>query len=368
MSDSGRPRPSGSWDPSARPARAPRDPEAAGPAHAAPRPATPPPPDPAALRPATGWGVQPPARPAAQPPTHGAAQPPAQGVARPPARGAAEPPAHGPAQPTPQGPAQPNPRPAPAPQRAAGPLAPPAWRSADPSPFPAGPGATAAASAGPSDAAPDAPPAHAAADRRPAWLLPVAIGAGVLVVAGVVAGVLLTRDGAETPAATATTVVLPSPTPTVAPVPREATTAFASALPTSVLEYALASSAPDEEWVAAGALEAWTETYTDGADGLITVRAAQFETPEEAATFAGTLTAALPPAPVDATSDPGEGTETPELPQSGEVEAGDAVVGTYTVVDAGDGTGLAVWQNGTAVLHMTVPVDDAAAAYAAFPL
>ncbi|MFS0704980.1 hypothetical protein AB6N23_10700 [Cellulomonas sp. 179-A 9B4 NHS] len=254
-------------------------------------------------------------------------------------------------------------------------MPPPAPQTAGASPFPAGPSAG-AAPAGPSDPgadpvlglASDAPPAHAAADRRPAWLLPAAIGAGVLVVAGVVAGVLLTRDGAETPAATATTVVLPSPTPTVAPVAREATTAFASALPTSVLEYALATSAPDEEWLAAGALEAWTETYTDGGYGQITVRAAQFETPEEAATFAAALTAALPPEPVHATSDPGEGMETPELPMSGDVEAGGTVVGTYAVVDAGDGVGHAVWQNGTAVLHMTVPVDDAADAYAAFPV
>ncbi|WP_136518387.1 MULTISPECIES: hypothetical protein [Cellulomonas] len=213
---------------------------------------------------------------------------------------------------------------------------------------------------------PAEPPADGPSDRRrPRWLLPVAVGVAVLVVAGVVTGVLLSRDGERTPAATASTVLLPSPTPTVAPSPRAATTAFASALPASVLQYALATSEEDAEAVGAGALEAWTETYTDGGDGTLTVRAAQFETPEEAAAYAASLVGALPtaaPSP-SATSQDG-----PALPATGEVQADGAAVGSYTIADAGDGTGVAVWQNGTAVLRLTAPVGDVADAYAAFPL
>ncbi|QGQ20418.1 hypothetical protein GC089_16005 [Cellulomonas sp. JZ18] len=188
---------------------------------------------------------------------------------------------------------------------------------------------------------------------------------------------LLSRGGAQSPAATATTVVLPSPTPTVAPAARAATTAFATALPASVLQYALATSEEDPEPVAAGALEAWTETFTDGGAATLTVRAAQFETPEEAAAYAASLVATLPaaapspaasPAASPSTSPSATADDAPALPASGEVQAGGAVVGTYTVVDAGDGTGVAVWQNGTAVLRLTAPVEDVADAYAAFPL
>lgn len=228
---------------------------------------------------------------------------------------------------------------------------------------PAAPGPRPAAQASVRD--PQEPPADGGSGRRPAWLLPVAIGAGVLVVAGVVTGVLLSRDGAESPAATATTIVLPSPTPTVEPAARTATTAFAAALPLSVLQYALAGSQEDPEPVAAGALEAWSETFTDGGAGTLTVRAAQFETPEEAAAYAASLVATLPTA---APSPSASADGAAALPASGEVQAGGAVVGSYTVVDAGDGTGVAVWQNGTAVLRLTAPVEDAADAYAAFPL
>ena len=64
-----------------------------------------------------------------------------------------------------------------------------------------------------------------------------------------------------------------------------------------MLQYALATSAPDAEWQAAGALEAYTETYTDGGSGTVTVRAGQWETPAEATAFAASLVAAVPPAP-----------------------------------------------------------------------
>lgn len=205
--------------------------------------------------------------------------------------------------------------------------------------------------------------------KRPAWLVPAIIGVVVLVVAAIIIGIVTSggSDDEATPPAVASTVLLPSPTPTVAPVPRTATTAFATALPTSVLQYALATSADNPAWIAAGAIEAYTETYTDGAAGTVTVNAGQWETPAEATAFAATLTAALPPAPApdpSATAGAGE----PALPQSGEVTAGGAPVGSYSIADAGDGTGVAVWTNGTTVFQVTGPVEDIVDFYAAYPL
>ncbi len=212
--------------------------------------------------------------------------------------------------------------------------------------------------------------------ERPRWLLPAVLSAVVVVVAGIVVAVLLTRsgdDGATAPTPVTTTVVVPVPTPSVEPVAREATTAFTAVLPSTVLQYALASSAADAEWVAAGALEAWTDTYTDGGAGQLTVRAGQWAAPEEAAAFAATLVSALPvvePAPAP-TGTAGTETAAPsagDLPRTGDVTAAGATVGTYTIVDAGDGTGVAVWTNGTAVFRMVAPVDEITSAWAQYPL
>lgn len=200
---------------------------------------------------------------------------------------------------------------------------------------------------------------------RPRWLLPVLLSAAVVVAAAVVVVVLVMRSGDEaaSPAVT-TTVVLPVPTPTVEPVAREATSAFATALPPAVLQYALASSAADAEWVSAGALEAWSDAYSDGGAGELTVRAGQWETPEEAGAFAATLVGALPSLAPPASP----AADAPALPASGDVVAAGATVGTYAIVDAGDGTGVAVWSNGTAVFRMVAPVDEIADAWAQYPL
>ena len=205
-----------------------------------------------------------------------------------------------------------------------------------------------------------------AGSTRPRWLVPAIVGAVVVVVAAIITGIVVNSNGDDDAApAVATTVILPSPTPTVDPVARPATTAFATALPTSVLQYVLATSAADPEWQGAGALEAYTETFTDGAEGTVTVRSGQWETPEEAAAFGATLVGALPAAPTpDASASP---TST-ALPLSGEVVVGDAAAGTYSIVDAGDGTGVAVWTNGTAVFQATAPVADIANLYNAFPI
>jgi hypothetical protein len=203
--------------------------------------------------------------------------------------------------------------------------------------------------------------------HRPKWLVPVVAGVAVLVVGAVGIAVGLSRGGSDAaPTLTpvpAKTVVMPSPTPTVAPVDRAAATPFSKALPASLLQYALKSDAPSADWVAAGALEAYTDTYVDGGSGTVTVVAGQFETADAASAFATTLTAALP----KATSSP-SAKATPALPQNGDVQVAGAKAGTYAIVDAGDGTGVAVWTNGTTVFRATAPLADIASVYAAYPL
>ena len=272
----------------------------------------------------------------------------------------------------------------PGPERPAGPPTPPSssWDSTQPKPPTApisttppaepaaGPRAGIPAAFAAQQAAPATEPDPApATSGRPRWLIPAIIGVVVLVIAAIVIGIVVSSgdDTADdTPPAVATTILLPSPTPTVEAAARPATTAFAVALPPTVLQYALATSVPDTEWQAAGAIEAYTETYTDGGDGTVTVRSGQWETPEEATAFAATLVAAFPAAP--ATPDPSASPTGPTLPQSGDVTAGGAVAGTYSIADAGDGTGVAVWVNGTTVFQATAPVADIVDFYNAFPL
>jgi hypothetical protein len=203
--------------------------------------------------------------------------------------------------------------------------------------------------------------------RRTLYL--VIAGVVVLVAAGVTA-FFLTRGDGTTPAQPAD-VVLPSPTATVAPAARTATTPFASALPTTVLQYALASSEDDSTWLARNALEAYAETYTDGAGTTVTVQAGQWETAEEATTVRTALAAELPTAAGTGSADATTSTATtggPAVLEQGDVLVGGAPTGTVTVVDAGDGTGIALWSNGTTVFRVTGPVADIENLYAAYPL
>ena len=231
-----------------------------------------------------------------------------------------------------------------------------------------------------SDAGADDDVADARAHRRK--LLIIAGAAGAVVVIAVIAFALTSRGGDDNaaPAVTSSTVLLPSPTPTVPPVARASTTAFAKALPVSVLQFALASSAPAADWVTAGAIEASTETYSDGGTGTVVVIAGQWETPEEAAQYALGLVAALPAAPAGAAADATAGaTESAApsgsataasatFPQTGDVTVGGQKVGTFTIVDAGTDSGVAVWSNGTAVFRATGPLASIHDVYAAFPL
>lgn len=219
----------------------------------------------------------------------------------------------------------------------------------------------------------DDPDALGTPDRRRRWPLVVGIVAAVLVVGGAGTAYVLTRDDAG-PAAAPPDVVLPSPTASVEPVARPATTAFASALPATVLQYALTASADDAEWLAQGAVEAYTETYGDGGDAEVTVRAGQWATPEEADAVLAGLVAGLPavPEPTASPSAAASASATaeagPRVLSTGEVLVDGAATGTVTVLDAGDGSGVAVWRNGTTVFHVVGPAADIANLYAAYPL
>lgn len=224
------------------------------------------------------------------------------------------------------------------------------------------------------------PPQHERADagRRPAWLLPTILGAAVVVVAAIVVVVLTTRGDSgpsASPSASVTTVVAPPPTPNVEPVARETQTPFTSALPATLLQYALASSAADTDWQGAGAVEAWSDTYTDGGSGTLTVQAGQWATPDEATAFAARVVAGLPAAPpaspsssISATPSATGDEAGPTLPQTGDVLVGGTPAGTYTIVDAGDGTGVAVWTNGASVFRLVAPLADVVDAWASYPL
>ena len=285
----------------------------------------------------------------------------------------------------------------------------PAWLptgagGASPTPPPAdspppGTGAAGATPSAPAAAGGQPPVAPEEPDKggRPAWLLPVAIGVGVLVIGGVAVGAVLANRGSDEPAPppAAVTSIVPVPTPDVEPVERTATTPFAAALPSTVLQYALASSDPSPEWVDAGALEAYAESYTDGAGAEVTMLVGQWATQDEArqvyldqakalgAADAGSADAAgdtggKGTASGDATPEPTrtqsgdvtaqEGSSLDALPQTGPVRVGDKRVGTYTAVDQGDGTGVVVWFNETGVFRAVVPVDDALDFYRAFPV
>jgi hypothetical protein len=198
------------------------------------------------------------------------------------------------------------------------------------------------------------------------------IVAAVLVVAGGVTAFLLLRDDSVPAAEAPPAVQLPSPTSTVAPAERPATTPFASALPATLLQYALATSADDPEWLALNAVEAYTDTYTDGGSGTVEVRAGQWDTPETATSVAASLTAALPAADAAATGEASDGASSaagaPTVLLQGDVLVGGAATGTVTVLDLGDGTGVAVWNNGTTVFRLTGPAADIQNLYAAYPL
>lgn len=185
------------------------------------------------------------------------------------------------------------------------------------------------------------------ARRRPPRWVWIAVGAVVLVVVAVVAYLAMNRPEPE--ALEPEVVTLPVPTPTVEPVERPEGTAFAQALPSTVLQYALTGLADHPDLIAQGALESYVATYGDGGGAELTVVAGQWETPEEA-------TAALEALAADA----------PDAEQ-GPVQVEGADVGTYLLVP-GEGTETISWTNGTALVQVTGPTGTVMDVHTAFPL
>jgi hypothetical protein len=271
------------------------------------------------------------------------------------------------------------PRPATGPGSSAGPV--PYATSAGTPPASTPPASLPAAGAGwlsglASDPAAPGVPESAGGERRRKRLLIGGI-VGAVVVVGIVVAVLATRGGAgpTLSAPSPSTIVLSVPTPTIAPVARTASTAFAKALPSALLQYALAASVAEPSWVSAGAIEAYSETYSDGGAGKIAVLAGQWETPAAADAYAKSLVAAIP-APTAAPGATGSATASAGstasasamAPETGNVTAGGQTVGTYTIRDAGDGTGVAIWTNGASVFRATAPAAETHNVYAAYPL
>jgi hypothetical protein len=231
----------------------------------------------------------------------------------------------------------------------------------------------------PDPVAPDAPPPAGGEPRRRRLL----IGgiAGAVVVIGIIVAVVASRGGggaAALPTPTASTVVLPVPTPTIAPVARTASTAFTKVLPMTLLQYVLATSAPETSWVGAGAVEAYSETYSNGGSGKLIVLAGQWETAAAADAYAKQLVTAVP-SPTTATTAPrptrsaaasasASAAASAMPPETGNVTAAGQTVGTYAIRDAGDGTGIAIWTNGSSVFRAAAPVAEIHNVYAAYPL
>jgi len=264
------------------------------------------------------------------------------------------------------GPTQPGAAPDRAPNDPA-PTAPTPTTPTTPTPATSGPSGTPSWATGPIPVTPAADPADPATPEeprkaRPAWLLPVAIVAAVVVVAGIVVAIVLAQNGddaaAPTPVPTPT-IVGPVPTPTIAPAERPNPTDFTSALPASVLQYAFASEKTFGGWVDLKALDAVRDTYSDGGAGAITVDAGQFAKTADAAKVVARIAKGTKVAPTSPCC---------SLPQQGDVMAGGKKVGTFAIVDLGGGKGQAVWTNGTSLFRITAPSDEVVNAYNAYPL
>lgn len=182
-------------------------------------------------------------------------------------------------------------------------------------------------------------------------LIIAAVVAGVVIVGGAVAALTGAFDAAEPlPTPTASTITLASPTPTLAPIAREPISAFADALPSTVLDLALTAIAPQPTLVAANALEGYRLDYSDGGSVAVALDAGQWETPEEAVAAYAPLAAAAP------------------VTETGSVDVGGAPVGSWTFAEAADGTGTMTWTNGTALFRATGPAETVRSFYEAFPL
>lgn len=245
--------------------------------------------------------------------------------------------------------------------------------------------------------------------RVPGWVLVVAGLVVLVLVGGLIA--LITNNRAEPAAAPDDVVVtLPPPSPSLAPVERSATTAFAQGLPSTVLQFALVEESAEASLLVEGALEGHRLTYSDGAGADLVVLASQWRDADAAAAAFAAHRAdleaaaaaavpegeAAPPGADDADADEAEGsagaaeddadvadetatdapaddapdaaTPAPALPQDGPVQVDGTEVGAYAIVPMPDGTGTALWHNGTALVEVTGPAEVLAEFFAAFPM
>lgn len=166
-------------------------------------------------------------------------------------------------------------------------------------------------------------------------------------------GVTLYQDAHPT---AAPTTLMASPTPTVSPVERPFQTSFTAALPESVLQYALASSVENTDWLGRGAIEAYTEEFDDGAGGALVVSEGQWATSAQALDVLADLT-------VTSTS-----ADAANHPQMGPVNVNGANAGRYILAINDDDTETITWTNGSAVLQLTGPPTEVTRAFSAFTI
>lgn len=176
--------------------------------------------------------------------------------------------------------------------------------------------------------------------------------AGVIVLAVVALVIFLSTRGEPDPIVLdpipGETITAPVPTPAVAPVERDTSTALLAALPNAVLQWSVAAQAGADEVRALGALEAHTLTYTDGSAQL-TVLTAQWRTPEAAQAYVASLGL--------------EGTPIREE----DVLVGGQATGRMAVY-SGEAADTVVWTNGNTSFFVTAPVGAGATFYDAFGL
>ena len=186
--------------------------------------------------------------------------------------------------------------------------------------------------------------------------LVVAVGAVVLVLALLLLGGFawpgFWRAEATPEPVPTVTVTAPAPTPTVKAMKRSGDeTSFQKALPSGVLQFALASLDEEKEPKEQGALEAWKAVYADGGSDEVELVAGQWATDAEAekAVAAWTQEAGKPD-------------------NEGDVKVGKKVVGQYALVPIKGDQVTVVWQNQSAVLRATGPKAVMEDFYAAYPL
>lgn len=194
-------------------------------------------------------------------------------------------------------------------------------------------------------------------DRQPRRLRFWLILVGVIIVLAIAA--VLIWQGVEEPEEPVTpppvTITNALPTPQITPISKEPGSAFYDLLPATVLQYALTATDPDASDDVVRALEAFTLTYSDGADHSITVTASQWESVEDAVKNVERLDQLASEVDPDAAL-----THAP-------VEVDGEEVGTASL-RLGETEGRVTWSNGTSVLTAVGPAADIENFFTAFPI